>query len=159
VDLRGHGESLDRGRFVPGHYHQILKRTDRDIAAIWRFVRAIPGADTSRLGMVSGSYSSEAAALAGRDAGYGRAQVALSPGNFSEDSFRAAAGSGAAWLFVRSDAERFVGDWLDAAIREHAPAAELWVLPGGSAHATDLLLADPEFPARLTEWLRRRLRL
>jgi dienelactone hydrolase len=158
VDLRGHGESLDQGRFVPGHSHPILKGTDRDIAAVWRFVRATPGVDTSRLGMVSGSYSSEAAALAGRDAGFGRAQVALSPGNFSEDSFRAAASSGAAWLFVRSDTERFVGDWLDAAIREHAPTAELWVVPAGSAHATDLLLADAEFPARLVEWLRRRLR-
>lgn len=157
VDLRGHGESLNQGRFVPGQTHEILKGTDRDVAAVWRFVRATPGVDTSRLGMVSGSYSSEAAAIAGREAGYGRAQVALSPGNFSEDSFHAAATSHAAWLFVRSDDERFVGDWLDRAIKELAPSAELWVVPAGSAHATDLLLADAEMPARLTEWLRRHL--
>ena len=148
---------MDRGRFVPGQPVTALDGTERDIAAVWRFVRGAPGVDTSRLGTVSGSYSSQAAALAAREVGFGRAQVALSPGDFSDESFRAAAGSGAAWLFVRSDAERFVGDWLDAKIRALAPAAELWVVQAGSAHATDLLAADSTLPARLTEWLRARL--
>jgi alpha-beta hydrolase superfamily lysophospholipase len=157
VDLRGHGGSVNRGRFVPGQTHGTLEGTDRDIAAVWEFVRAMSGVDTSRLGMVSGSYSSEAAARAGKEAGYGRAQVALSPGNFSDESFRAAAASGASWLFVRADAERFVGDWLDGKIRELAPGAELWVLPSGAAHATDLLLADTTLAARLSKWLQERL--
>ena len=158
VDLRGHGESLNRGRFIPGQPGASLDGTDRDIAAVWRFVRGTMGVDTTRLGIVSGSYSSQAAAVAGGTVGYGRANVALSPGDFSDDSFRSAAGSGAAWLFVRSDAERFVGDWLDARIRDLAPTAELWVVPAGSAHATDLLAADTTLVARLTEWLQRRLK-
>jgi dienelactone hydrolase len=157
VDLRGHGESVDRGRFVPGQGLAVLEGTDRDVAAIWRYVRAMAGVDTSRLAVVSGSYSSEAAAKAAREVGYGRAHVALSPGDFSDDSFRAAAASRAAWLFVRSDDERYVGEWLDEQARELAPAAELWVLHAGSAHATDLLAADPDLTGRLTDWLVRRL--
>jgi len=101
----------------------VLEGTDRDVASIWRFVRAMAGVDTSRLAVVSGSYSSEAAAKAAREVGYGRAHVALSPGDFSDDSFRAAAASRATWLFVRSDNERFVGEWLDVQVRELAPAA------------------------------------
>jgi dienelactone hydrolase len=157
VDLRGHGESVDRGRFVPGQALAVLEGTDRDVASIWRFVRAMAGVDTSRLAVVSGSYSSEAAAKAAREVGYGRAHVALSPGDFSDDSFRAAAASRAAWLFVRSDDERFVGERLDTQVHELAPAADLWVLQAGSAHATDLLAADPDLNGRLTDWLVQRL--
>jgi dienelactone hydrolase len=157
VDLRGHGESVDRGRFVPGRTDSLLDGTERDVVAILRFVRALPEVDTARLGVVSGSYSSEAAATAGREAGFGRAHVALSPGNFSDESFRAASASGAAWLFARSNDERFVRDWLDAKARELTPSAELWVVEAGSAHATDLLAADSSFAGRLAGWLAGRL--
>lgn len=127
------------------------------VVPVWRYVRDLRGVDTARLGLVSGSYSSEAAAAAGREAGFGRAHVALSPGNFSDDSFRAAAASRAAWLFVRADDERFVREWLDAKVRALVPAAELWVLPAGSAHATDLLATDAGLAARLSAWLAGRL--
>lgn len=165
VDLRGHGESVDRGRFVPGRDVSFLQGTDRDVAAVWRFARRLPEADPARMAVVSGSYSSEAAARGAEAAGYGRAFVALSPGDFSDESFRAAQrqmdGAGGrtppSWLFVRSDAERFVGGWLDDKVRELAPAAELWVISAGPAHATDLLVADPAFPVRLTGWLAARL--
>ena len=157
VDLRGHGGSVNRGRFVPGRSDSTLAGTERDVAAVWRYVRDLRGVDTARLGLVSGSYSSEAAAAAGREAGFGRAHVALSPGNFSDDSFRAAAASRAAWLFVRADDERFVREWLDAKVRALVPAAELWVLPAGSAHATDLLAADAGLADRLSAWLAGRL--
>ena len=82
-----------------------------------------------------------------------QANAALSPGDFSDESFRAAAASGAGWLFIRSDDERFVREGLDAKIRELAPGSALWVIRAGSAHATDLLAADPDLSARLTGWL------
>jgi dienelactone hydrolase len=156
VDLRGHGESVDRGRFIPGHA-AVLDGADRDVAAVWRFVRATAGVDPGRLAVVSGSYSSEAAAKAARDVGYGLAHVALSPGDFSDDSFRAAAASRAAWLFIRSDDERFVREGLDAKVRALVPGAELWVVRAGSAHATDLLAADRDLTDRLSAWLVQRL--
>jgi dienelactone hydrolase len=158
VDLRGHGASTTRGRFVPGQADVSLEGTERDVRAIWRFVRATPGVDSTRLALVGGSYSSQAAALAGQAHGYGRAVVALSPGDFSDDSFRAAAASRAAWLFVRSDDERFVREWLDAKVRDLASTAEVWVVPAGSAHATDLLAADSTLALRLTDWLAKKLR-
>jgi hypothetical protein len=140
VDLRGHGESVDRGRFVPGQGLAVLEGTDRDVASIWRFVRAMAGVDTSRLAVVSGSYSSEAAAKAAREVGYGRAHVALSPGDFSDDSFRAAAASRAAWLFVRLTRS---ASWrrLDAQVRELGAADCGSCTRAG--HAIDLLAADP----------------
>ena len=84
-------------------------------------------------------------------------QVALSPGDFSDESFRAAGTSTASWLFIRSDREHFVDSRLDRKIKLLAPRADLWVLSAGSAHATDLLAADPSLAERLTEWLRQRL--
>lgn len=157
VDLRGHGASINRGRFVPGQPGSIMDDTERDIAAISRFIRTTAGVDTTRLGIVSGSYSSQAAALAVREIGFGRVQVALSPGDFSDESFRAAGTSTASWLFIRSDREHFVDSRLDRKIKLLAPRADLWVLSAGSAHATDLLAADPSLAERLTEWLRQRL--
>ena len=158
VDLRGHGESVGLGRFIPGRSGADLGGTDADVAAILRFVRTTAGVDTARLAIVGGSYSSEAAAKAVKAGEAVRAQVALSPGDFSDQSFRAAEADPADWLFVRSDNERFVREWLDAKARELAPSAELWVLPAGSAHATDLLVADSTLGARLTAWLTGRLR-
>ncbi|HYC33851.1 MAG TPA: MBL fold metallo-hydrolase, partial [Gemmatimonadales bacterium] len=157
VDLRGHGESVNRGRFVPGHTDSLIEGTERDVAAILRFARGLPEVDTARLGVVSGSYSSESAAKAMRDTGFGRAHVALSPGSFSDESYRAAEASGAAWLFVRSDDERFVREGLDAKVRALTPSAELWVVRAGSAHATDLLAADSAMSGRLAAWLAARL--
>ena len=158
VDLRAHGESVSRGRFVPGRTDSLIAGTERDIGAVWRYVRRLRGVDTARLGLVSGSYSSEAAARASGEAGFGRAQVALSPGDFSDASFRAAAASGSSWLFVRADDERLVREWLDAKVRELVPRAELWVVPAGSAHATDLLAADAGLAGRLAVWLAARLK-
>ena len=157
VDLRGHGESVGRGRFVPGQPGTVLEGTERDVAAVWRYVRALKAVDPDRVAVVSGSYSSEAASRAAREVGYGMAHVAISPGDFSDISFRAAAASGSAWLFIRSDDERFVREGLDAKVRGLAPAADLWVVPAGSAHATDLLAADSGLAGRLSEWLAGRL--
>ena len=37
VDLRGHGASTTRGRFVPGQSDVSLEGTERDVTAIWQF--------------------------------------------------------------------------------------------------------------------------
>jgi hypothetical protein len=92
-------------------------------------------------------------ALAARRDGFDRAHVALSPGSFSDDSFAALAGSGARWLFVRSDDERFVKAWLDERVQAAAPDAEVWVVPAGRSHATDILRDHPPLVDRLADWL------
>jgi hypothetical protein len=51
-----------------------------------------------------------------------------------------------------------VREWLDAKVRDLASTAEVWVVPAGSAHATDLLAADSTLALRLTDWLAKKLR-
>jgi hypothetical protein len=84
--------------------------------------------------------------------------VALSPGDFSEASAAAIDSSGIAWLFVRGDQENFVKEWLDQRIRTHSRTSQVWVLATGSAHASDLLLADSALAGRVADWLQERLR-
>ena len=158
VDLRGHGESVNRGRFVPGQGSGVLTAPQDDVVALQRFARALPGIDTARIAIVGASYSAEGMAIAGRTHRYERAYVALSPGDFSDESFQAIPASGAAWLIVRADRERFVGERVDEKARRFAPGTPLWVLPVGAAHASDLLLADGGLAVRLADWLTERLR-
>lgn len=159
VDLRGHGESINAGRFVPGTTDPaILEGSDADIAVAHRHLEGRPEIDARRLGWVGASYSAEEMMIAARRDGYGRAYVALSPGSFSDASFAAVAPSGARWLFVRSDDERFVREWLDDKARAASPAAEVWVIAAGKAHATDVLAADPPTVTRLAEWIAAALR-
>jgi alpha-beta hydrolase superfamily lysophospholipase len=158
LDLRGHGESTNRGRSIPSVREAgLVADPHRDIAAALAHIRTLNGVDTARVAIVSASYSGEAVAEAFRTGARARAVVALSPGSFSEASAVAIDSSGVAWLFVRGDQENFVKEWLDQRIRAHSRTSEVWVLPTGSAHASDLLLAGAALSARLADWLRERL--
>lgn len=159
VDLRGHGESVNRGRFVPGTTDPaILEGADADAAAARRLVASRRELDGARVAWVGASYSAEEMMIAARRSSYDRAYVALSPGSFSDESFAGVAPSGARWLFVRSDDERFVRAWLDERARAASPAAEVWVIAAGKAHASDILGAAPETVPRLAEWIAAALR-
>jgi dienelactone hydrolase len=160
VDLRGHGESTNRGRFVPGTQDPaILEGPDRDVAAARRFVDGRREVDAARVGWVGASYSAEEVMVAARAAGrFDGAYAMLSPGSFSDPSFADVGASGARWLFVRSDDERFVKAWLDEKARAASPQAEVWVIPAGKAHATDILREHPETVGRLADWLAAALR-
>lgn len=189
LDLRGHGESTTRGRFIPGApASAALDDTYRDVQRALAYLRARSGVDSSRLAIVAASYSAEAAAQALRaEAGasavgaHGQAVdaqvtvqapgapatapdaatrvrvfVALSPGSFSDSSF-AALPRTPRWLFVRSDDEGFVKSWLDDRVRAASRTAELRVVPAGSAHASDLLLAHAPLARELAAWLEQAL--
>lgn len=160
IDLRGHGESTNRGRFLPFVPGLSLAETHHDVLRVLEAVRGVADIDSDRMAIVSASYSAEAAATALRssNATRARAVVALSPGDLSDASFAALANANADWLFVRGDAERFVGPWLDEKVRTASTDADLWILETGSAHATDLLLADPTLTTRLADWIATRLR-
>ncbi|MGE0554047.1 MAG: alpha/beta hydrolase family protein [Gemmatimonadales bacterium] len=158
LDLRGHGESVNRGRFVPGEVPRspLIWDSEADVLAALRFLREQPTIDGSRIGVVGASYSGEEMAEAGRIGGFARAYVALSPGSFSDESVDGIDRSGAAWLFVASRDERFMRE-ITAAVRERSRTVELLVLPGVE-HGTRLLGSVPGLPERLAVWLATALR-
>ncbi len=157
LDLPGHGESINRGVFVPGAPNAELHGSRHDVAAALAFLRRQLGVDTSRIGVVAGGYSGEFAAEAGRHGAPADAYVMFSPGSFSDSSAAWIGPSGAGWLFLRSTDERFVKEWLDDRVKAGGAAAEVRVVPG-SVHATDILWAHPEVAEQVAEWLAARLR-
>jgi dienelactone hydrolase len=158
LDLRGHGESVNLGRFVPGEHERdpLIWNAEADVQAAIDYLRADPRIDGSRLGSVGASYSGEEMAEAGRLHGYAQAYVALSPGSFSDESVRGIDASGVDWLFVVSRDERFLGE-ITAAVQEESRTVELLILPG-TEHGVRILLTHRDTSERIAVWLAQRLR-
>jgi dienelactone hydrolase len=155
LDLRGHGESINQGIFVPDRGTAILDGSADDVAAAYRMLRADPRIDGSRIGLVGASYSGEVMMEAGRTVGFGAAYVGLSPGSLSDESIAAIDRAHLPWLLVVSRHERHLTEVV-AALRETSRTGELLEL-SGTAHATNLLAAHPDLAERLALWLRQRL--
>lgn len=163
LDLRAHGESINRGRFTEpyGEHRHLLEETWRDADAALRWLRARPAVDPDRIAAVGASYSGEAISEALRAPGQPtRAYVLLSPGSFSDESIAAIDPSTAAWLFIRTAEEGEVSrPYVDAVFTELAAAsrrAEVRVLPG-SGHATEIFESHPPVIGEIADWLARRL--
>ena len=105
LDLPGHGESTNLGRFIPSEVdeagrEQMIWESNIDVAAAHQFLKNYPGIDPDRIGMIGGSYSGEEMAEAGREHGYAQAYVELSPGSFTEASIQSIDTSEVPWLFI-----------------------------------------------------------
>ncbi|MEQ1762045.1 MAG: hypothetical protein ABL984_02760 [Pyrinomonadaceae bacterium] len=158
IDLRGHGESTNKGKFGPPFDAPMLALTeesDRDVYAAVAYVKGLKGIDIARIGIVGASYSGEEMAIAARKMGYAKAYVALSPGSYSEQSINAIDTSGARWLFVRSADERNLKG-MHEEIRKISKTAELFEV-AGSKHASDLLDATPGLPEMIAAWFKHNL--
>ena len=158
LDLRGHGESTNLGRFIPGERPRspLIWDAEVDVRAGHQYLRSHPRIDGDRIGIVGASYSGEEMAEAGREQGYGQAYVALSPGSFSERSILAIDSSGVPWLFVVSNNERFLRE-ITASLREQSQTVEVVIVPG-TEHATNILVGHPDMAERIAVWLAQRLR-
>lgn len=153
LDLRGHGESTNLGRFVPGEQPRspLIWDAEVDVIAAHAYLKAHPRIDGERIGIVGGSYSGEEMAEAGRQHGYAQAYVALSPGSFSEASIEGIDASGGAWLFIASNKERYLRE-ITASVQEQSETVELVLVPG-TKHATDILDEHPHIAERIAVWL------
>lgn len=160
IDLRGHGESVNKGKFVPGSQGalSLIEGSDQDVTSAFRYLKTVPGVDGQKIGFVGASYSGEEMAVSARKHGYGKAYVALSPGSFSVESMEAIDGSGLPWLFVKSAAERAksLQDFFPL-LRRKSRTAQLMEV-AGTEHATDILGAHPELAEMIAVWLRHHLR-
>ncbi len=157
LDLPGHGESTNLGRFVPGEQPRspMIWDAEEQIRSAIQFLRSHPGVDGSRIGGVGASYSGEELAEAGRRFGYVQAYVMLSPGSFSAVSIQEIDASGVPWLYIASRDERYLREITDA-VKAQSQRAHLELLPGTS-HATDLLVTHPDLAPRVAVWLEYRL--
>lgn len=158
LDLRGHGESVNLGRFVPGEQPRspMIWDAEVDVWAAHQYLQAQARIEGERIGIVGGSYSGEEMAEAGRLHGYARAYVALSPGSFSDESIRGLDASGVPWLFVASKNERFLRE-ITASVQAESQTVELLIVPG-TGHASDILDEHPEMAERIAVWLTEALR-
>jgi dienelactone hydrolase len=155
VDLRGHGDSTNRGRFVPAAGTAIIKDTERDVAVAHEWLRKDKRVDSHRIGFVGASYSGEAMMQAARTTGYAAAYVGLSPGSLSDESIAAIDREHLTWLLVVSRHERYLTE-VAQTLRERSRSAEFLEL-SGTAHATDLLKAHPDLAERIALWFRYKL--
>ena len=158
LDLRGHGESVNKGRYEPPYAENrhINQEAYRDIKVALVWLKQHPRIDSGHLAVVGSSYSGEQVALAYRDGMIASVYVMLSPGNFSEESVRMLDDSPATWLLVRSVNESPVSkpfiDDVFARLNTDAPETEQWILPG-NGHAAGLFRGRPDFPGRLAHWI------
>lgn len=163
LDLRAHGESINRGRFVEPFAEnlKLLEGTYRDVATALRWIKAQPGVVANRVAAVGASYSGEAIGEALRTGGEtASACVILSPGSFSDESIAYVDESGAAWLFIRSVEEsptslEFI-DAVFASLERDSASAEIRVLEG-AGHGTHLFESHPELVEEIADWLSQRL--
>jgi dienelactone hydrolase len=153
LDLPGHGESTNRGRFVPGERERdpMIWDAEVQVLAAQRYLMSRPEVAGERIGIVGASYSGEEMAEAGRTGGYAQAYVALSPGSFSDESVRGIDGSGVPWLFIVSNNERYLTE-ITAAVQAESHTVELLILPG-TEHAADILDVHPDMAERVAVWL------
>ena len=158
LDLRGHGESTNLGRFVPGERQRspLIWDAEVDVTAAHQYLRSHARIDGDRIGIVGASYSGEEMAEAGRVDGYAQGYVTLSPGSFSEESIESIDASGVPWLFIISKNERYLQE-ITAMLQAQSQTVEIVIVPG-ARHATDILEAHPDMAERIAVWLAQRLR-
>jgi len=169
IDLRGHGDSINLGRFDPeiSRYldendpaivrnFSLIRDGDRDVVSIMRWLDERPGLNSLPLVVVGSSYTGEEMVEAAEDTRFADVYVALAPGSFSAESIAAIDPSGVPWLFVRAEVELPFFPDLFVAIREGSETAEIWTLPG-EGHATDLFDHNPELHLRLIDWITEQL--
>ena len=160
IDLRGHGESINKGKFVPGNQDALtlIEGSDEDVTAAFRYLKTVLGVDAQRIGFVGASYSGEMMAVSTRKYGYGKAYVALSPGSFSEESMEAIDRTGIPWLFIKSAEERSKSvKELFPQVRQRSRTAQIMEV-AGTEHATDILSAHSELAEMIAVWFKHHLR-
>ncbi len=153
LDLRGHGNSTNLGKFVPyqNDHDTLIWDAENDVIAAIKYLKNHPKVDGAKIGSVGGSYSGEEMAEAGRIDQYVQAYVELSPGSFSDESIDGIDISGVPWLFIASRNERHLKE-ITQLVYEKSKEVELLIIPG-SHHATRILENYAGMSELIAVWL------
>lgn len=157
LDLRGHGESINKGKFGPPFgadekMRALIAGSDTDVTAAVNYLKKLKGIAPNRIGVVGASYSGEEMMVSARKSGYLKAYVALSPGSYSEESLDNIDLSQAHYLFVTSAEERHLQGFLPDVRKKSKRAQTMEV--AGNKHATELLDSNPELAEMLAVWFK-----
>jgi dienelactone hydrolase len=153
LDLPGHGESVNLGKFVPGKEERspMIWDAEKGIIAAHQYLKNSRELDSNKICIIGASYSGEEMAEAGRVKGYAKAYVAFSPGSFTDKSIHDIDSSRVSWLFVVSNNERYLKG-VTASVQVSSRTAELMIMPG-AAHASDILINNPGLVMRIAIWI------
>lgn len=156
IDLRGHGESINKGKLeylaiVP----ELIFDGWPDVIAARKFLETRYDVDVGRLGILSASYSGEIAAKAGRYSGYADAYIVLASGMLSLESVFRMQVAKVPFLFVYAEDDHTWAPKMAEFVTKRK-FGELWTYKEGG-HATALLDSQPNLPTRLTRWLKEKL--
>ncbi len=159
LDLRGHGESTNKGRFIPfdslNNSKLGLENGYTDIIAAHSYLLSLKRIDSNRIGVVGASYSGEEMMLASRNFKKAKTYVALSPGSFSAESISTIDSFFSPILFIKSSDERSMKGF-ETDIFSKSKKANIFVVSGKS-HATDILVAYPEINTLIADWFKNHL--
>lgn len=156
IDLRAHGDSINKGDFkYPTIDPELMYNAHPDVLAAIEFLNEREDIDASNLAIVGASYSGEIAAKAGHYGGYPKAYAILASGMLSHESVIRIKHAGVPFLFIYAkDDHTFAIE--KAGLIEQQKAAELWVYETGG-HATGLFATQPALMPRLADWLKGQL--
>ncbi len=157
IDLRGHGDSINKGKLeYLAIEPELIFDGWPDVIAARKFLEARLDIDADKLGVISASYSGEVAAKAGRSGGYADAYIVLASGLLSLMSVFRMQVAEVPFLFVFAEDDHTWAPKMAEFVTKRK-FGELWTYKEGG-HATALLQSQPELPARLTDWLKEKLR-
>ena len=159
IDLRGHGESINKGKFIPFDSLNNLKldldNGYTDIIAAHKYLLTIKQIDSNRIGMVGASYSGEDMMVASRNFKMVKMYVALSPGSFSAASISTIDSCLTPFLFIKSNDERSM-QGFEKELFLKSKKAKVMTVPG-KIHATDILQTYPEMNGFIADWFKSQL--
>jgi dienelactone hydrolase len=152
LDLRGHGESTNRGGI---NRHQLLT-TWPDVVAAIKYVEGLEGVDHARIGSLSASYSGEAVARAGREYRYPAANIMLSSGTMTAESIAALAACETQWWFVAAkDDPRSAENMAKAdASAKHSEFTNF----DSGGHGSNMFDAHADLEAKIADWFAAKLK-
>jgi hypothetical protein len=152
LDLRGHGESVNKGAFEPGKIQRdpIIWDAEQDITAAMTFVRQHWG-DEMPVGIIGSSYSGEESVEAARNGSIADFYIFLSPGSLSDVSMSFIDDLGKRWLLVSGKEDIYLKNIVNQ-VMMNSKNAEIHLLPGG-IHGTDLFDAHKSLVPVLAAWI------
>lgn len=156
IDLRGHGASINKGRFIPfkQEHNDSLQIFDehRDIANVYDFLLRTKKVDVKKLFFVGASYSGDEVVRFLSMRGVSLSSVILlSPGSLSDESIGTLGKMQIPWLLLKSFEERSMQQ-IEKRIFEKSAQATIITVPG-KVHATDILATYPGIEELIVGWV------
>lgn len=153
LDLRGHGESINLGKFVPGEKNsrELIAGTHMDVIAAIEYLKSSAKILPDRIAVVGGSYSGEKMMEAARKTRHATAYVALSPGSLTDESIMSIDSLHIPFYYITAKNERHLKE-VTKAVLELSQTTEVLIVPG-SDHASGILDSRPDVAERVAIWL------